>query len=222
MSPAHGQQRRNIIRATWQRLFPRRGVTTRFVISDPGELWMPLIQHENATIKPIEFMKYLVDTGPMWKFVSKVDDDSFVNLGTFYDMYILPRLGNGSFNDRVAIARVYTHPGPIYDYPQGGFYTFSWELVRTLVRLHKENPIQGEHEDVLNGRLLYEAFEDFEFRILDHPLAFDYDEGNEDVSAWAHRVTKDAIYVHNLKEDETYLKVASMFDEEGLKSEVPA
>jgi hypothetical protein len=240
MSPAHGQQRRNIIRATWQTLFPQHGVTTRFVISDPGELWMPLIQHENATygdiimlpgleeshhvantIKSIEFLKYLVDSGSLWKFVSKVDDDSFVNMGTFYRTYMIPRLGNDSFNNQVAIARGYTHPFPVYDYPQGGFYTFSWGLVRTLTRLYEENPIKDEHEDVLNGRLLYEAGEDFEFEILDHRLAFDYDESNEDVWAWAHRVTKEAIYVHNLKEDETYLKVASMFDSKGPKSDVP-
>jgi len=179
--------------------------------------------HIANTIKPIEFMKHLVDnTSTTWKFVSKVDDDSFVNLGTFYHNYILPRLANDSATDRVAIARVYTHPDPVYDYPQGGFYTFSWELIRTLVDLYTENPIQDEHEDVLNGRLLYEAREDFEFNILEHPLAFDYDQKNEDVSAWAHRVTKEAIYVHNLKEDETYLTVASMFDANGTKSEVPA
>ncbi|KAI1611895.1 hypothetical protein EDD36DRAFT_465746 [Exophiala viscosa] len=162
-------------------------------------------RHIANTIKPIEFMKYLVNNGSTtWKFASKADDDSFVNLG------------------KVAIARVYTHPDPVYNYPQGGFYSFSWELVCTLVELYEENPIQDEHEDVLNGRLLYEAHEDFEFTILHHPLAFDYDEKNEDVSAWAHRVISDAIYVHNLKEDETYLKVASMFDANGTKAEIPA
>ena len=135
ISPAHSQQRRNIIRATWQSLYDDPAITTRFVISDPGELWMPLIRHENATygdliilshleetahiantIKTVELFRYLVESGFHWDFVSKLDDDSFLDVFTFYHSFILPRLDTRSHN-RIIIGRRLSRQEPILNTP---------------------------------------------------------------------------------------------------------
>ena len=97
ISAAHSQRRRNIIRATWQTYYRNPVISTKFVISNPGDIWMPLIQQENETygdlimmadleesahiantVKTLNFFTYLAAQGPShYKFVSKLDDDSF-------------------------------------------------------------------------------------------------------------------------------------------------
>jgi hypothetical protein len=121
ISAAPAQRRRNIIRATMQQAYTDPLVEFRFVISDPTDTWMPLIEHENRsygdiimlshleespkianTIKFVEFLLHTTSTGenaardlpplPAWQFVSKVDDDSFVAIPAFYQRYLLPLL----------------------------------------------------------------------------------------------------------------------------------
>jgi hypothetical protein len=197
---------------------------------------MPLIQHENAThgdlimlpqleesahvantIKMVELLKHLADRGSFWKFISKLDDDSFLDVHTFYHTFIIPRL-HKQYHNRTLIGRHMDHWTPDFEYPGGQFYTFSWDLAMVLARLHDLNPITDEHEDVLIGRLLHEAGEWFEFVTLDNQQAFDYDEENEDPWAWSHKVMEGAINPHRLKDDETYLKVAAMYDGSGVRS----
>lgn len=74
-------------RATWQTLYQNPAFDTRFFLSNPGELWLPLIQHENATygdlivlsdleeskyvathIKPLEFHKHIANSGLSWDY----------------------------------------------------------------------------------------------------------------------------------------------------------
>ena len=111
------QRRRNIIRATWQSLYPNPAFDTRFVLAQPSALWQPLIQHENDTygdlivlegleesaevansIKSVEFLKHIVDKAASegverpWEFVSKIDDDSFLSAERFYQEFIIPHL----------------------------------------------------------------------------------------------------------------------------------
>ncbi|KAK9384934.1 hypothetical protein V1515DRAFT_609949 [Lipomyces mesembrius] len=237
ISPAHSQRRRNIIRATWQSLYEDPAITTRFVISDPGELWAPLIRHENATygdiivlshlnetahiantIKSMELFRYLVESGFHWQFVSKLDDDSFLDVSTFYRSFILPILDTRS-HDLIIIGRRLTYRKPHFDYPGGQFYTLTWEMTTRLVHLYTLEPIADEHEDVLVGRLLDEAGVSWELVELDNPTAFDYDEKNTDVLANRHAVLAGAINPHKMKDDETYLKVAAMYDSHGLRPE---
>jgi beta-1,3-galactosyltransferase 1 len=198
---------------------------------------MSLIQHENATygdlimlshleesahvantVKSIEFLSYLATCGSSWRYVSKLDDDSFLHVLSFYREFLHPQL-DSQYTNRTMIGRHMKHWNPDFEYPGGQFYTLSWELVLVLARLYSMNPITDEHEDVLNGILLHEAGEWFEFIALDNSKAFDYDEGNEDVWAWSHRVVKGAINPHKLKDDDTYLKVAAMYDGNGVRAD---
>lgn len=111
ISPAFSLQRRTLIRNTWQRLYRNdTRFATRFVIANATELWRPLIQAENETygdiimlpnvfegkreansIKPMEFFSYLVNTTAQpWRFVSKVDDDSFLDARAFWNKFLQP------------------------------------------------------------------------------------------------------------------------------------
>lgn len=66
-----------------------------------GETWScwiisNIIGYAN-TIKPIEFYKHLVhkheaEGGEPRKFISKIDDDSYLDATTFYNEFLLPRL----------------------------------------------------------------------------------------------------------------------------------
>ena len=49
ISAAKSFERRNIIRATWQSLYKNPVFETRFVIADPGEALLPIIEFENKT-----------------------------------------------------------------------------------------------------------------------------------------------------------------------------
>jgi hypothetical protein len=259
ISPAHSIQRRSIIRNTWQRLYKNDSIiTTRFVISNPGSLWLPVIEAENATygdiimlshldesaqiantVKSVEFLKYLTTQPQKYAFVTKLDDDSFLDSKTFHEQYLHPRITASLYSNptrepsvsspmnRTILART-LHRGK-YSYPGGQFYTMTWDLVSLLSRLHDANRITDEHEDVMIGRLLFEAGEQWEHVDLPNPVSFDYgDRGTlEDSSAWAsddvdlekwvHPVGKGAINPHKMRDDETYLKVAACFYEGGLR-----
>ncbi|KAH7390016.1 hypothetical protein BKA66DRAFT_568923 [Pyrenochaeta sp. MPI-SDFR-AT-0127] len=258
MSPAHGIQRRMIIRQTWQKLFSDPSLwTTRFVVSrSTNPTWQALVDAENETygdiiqlshleenshvantVKTIEFFKYLTrmetntetETSVLpgfqtkkWSFVSKIDDDSFLDAKSFYHNYLLP-LQNGT---RTIIARTIHMPN--YTVPGGQFYTMTSDMVSLLANLHTDNPIADEAEDVLVGRLLYEANQDWLHIDLPNPIAFDYEatdlreEGkafaaeDADLSGWRHAVGPEAINPHKLRDDETYIKVAACFDKEGV------
>jgi hypothetical protein len=259
ISPAHSIQRRSIIRNTWQRLYKNDSITmTRFVIANPGPLWLPVIEAENSTygdiimlshlnesaqiantVKSVEFLKHLTTHSQTYAFVTKLDDDSFLDSKTFYEQYLHPRITAPPYSNtdreslvfspmnRTILART-LHRGR-YSYPGGQFYTMTWDLVSLLSRLHDENPITDEHEDVMVGRLLFEAGEKWEHVDLPNPVSFDYsDRGTlEDASAWAsdgvdlekwnHPVGKGAINPHKMRDDETYLNVAACFYEGGLR-----
>lgn len=215
------------------------------MIANPPPLWLPLIKHENDTygdliilesleesasiantIKSIEFLKLLVaggasPSGPSWKFVSKIDDDSFLCAHRFHQEFLLPRMDHqhADNNSLTLIARRLTRSDRNFSSPGGQFYTLSWDLVELVAETHGRNPISDLPEDVLIGRLLYEAGAQFEFVELDDSRAFD-------VSDDLQRLSKEkealgpmdgaAINPHKMKDDETYLRVAGLFEKDGF------
>ncbi|KIW21344.1 hypothetical protein PV08_01924 [Exophiala spinifera] len=232
MSPAHGQRRRNIIRSTWHKMYDNDRFTLRFVISNPGELWAPFIQHEmetyqdiivlshleeNATvantIKTIEFFTYLTKGKSTWKWVSKIDDDSFLDTESFYRDFLQPRMDE----NRTMIARPTFNWNRGYLYPQGQFYTFSWDLLRILTDCYSRNRITDEHEDALSARLLYEegytAGENYTLVELGNDRFFDYDPEVRVSGQYSHAIMPDSINPHKLKSDEIYLDVARQMAE---------
>lgn len=228
MSAAKSQRRRNIIRATMGRAYSNPSFTLRFVISNPGDTWLPVIQHENKTfgdiimlshleethhlantIKSVECLKHIVHSGQTWRFVSKMDDDSFVALPTFYRQYLQHLFLEGSTTPgNTVIGRRLQGERP-YPYPGGQFYTLSWEAINAIVKQYETYPVEDEDEDVLIGRLLHEAGETFEVTELENPIAFDYDAENDDKWAWSHSITEESINPHRLKDDLLYLEVAA-------------
>ena len=254
MSAAWSQQRRNIIRATWQHTYRSSGhFDTVFVIAKTKDhdLWEPLIRQENATwgdlilldhieenrdiantIKPIEFYKHLVhkheaEGGEPWKFVSKVDDDSYLDATTFYNEFLLPRLDcKDTIIARYLSWAAMTGDKVDYPCPGGQFYTMSWDIVETLARLHTENPIQGLMEDGMLGKLLYEGKHPWELVRLNDSRAFDINEDTfhgqgmppERPDLGPVDAMTMAVNPHKMKKDESYLKVAALFDEHGFKN----
>lgn len=246
ISAYFSQPRRNIIRATWQTLYPNPAFETRFVIAKPSPLWQPLIKHENdtygdlivleqleenakiaTTIKIVEFLKHLVTSshagaGPPWKFVSKIDDDSFISAERFYQEFLLPRLDqqqqvadvNGTL-----IARRLIRSDRNFSTPGGQFYTLSWDLVGLIAETHSKNPVANVVEDVLIGQLLYEAEARFEFVELDDSRAFDVTHNLTRLSQEKKDlgpINSAAINPHKMKADETYLRVAQLFGKDGF------
>ena len=239
------QRRRNIIRATWQTLYPNPAFDTRFLIAKPSPLWQSLISHENDTygdlivleeleesrevantIKIVEFLKRLVaeskapGAAPPWKFVSKIDDDSFLSAECFYQEFLLPRIHQRHPDvDGTLIARRLIRTDRNFSTPGGQFYTLSWDLARLVAETHARNPIVDLPEDVLIGRLLYEAEAKFDFVELDDSQAFDVTDdlkrlgkANEDLGP----IDGAAINPHKMKDDETYLRVAGLFGKDGF------
>lgn len=200
ISPAQNPQRRAIIRSTWQSLFRNSSIyTTRFILSNPGPFWDSVIAHENAThgdliileslretreiantIKPIELFQRLRRDG-LWgqrfAWVSKVDDDSFVDPRLFNKRWLVPRMDNvslgtesslssiGSFFgketqlranvNRTIIPRRYMYEE--YMYPDGPFYTMTWDMMELVAKLYEKTPESDRkhtHEDILIGHIL--------------------------------------------------------------------
>lgn len=246
ISPYSSQRRRNIIRATWQSLYANPDFQTRFVIANPPPLWHPLIKHENDTygdlivlnhleesahiantVKTVEFLKLLVANSKAprsdvpWKFVSKIDDDSFLEAERFYHLFLSERInqkhkddGNGTL-----IARRLTRSDRNFSTPGGQFYTLSWDLVRLVAETHARNPIADLPEDMLIGKLLYDAEARFEFVELDDGQAFDVEDGLMRVGMGKEvlgPINGAAINPHKMKDDETYLRVAELFGKDGF------
>jgi hypothetical protein len=228
----HNQDRRNIIRNSWQKLYRRYNATFRFVICRPSEEYSPIIEAENntygdlivlshleenfhtaATIKPMEFFRYLKANNMSYTYVSRIDDDGFLNVPGFWDEYLYPNLADPR---RVIIARD-TYPMKLQTpFPGGQFYTMSWDLMNLLIRLYDKNPIITENDDLIFGHLMTDAQEKYKLIDLFCYKAFDYNPYVSDVNRWEHMVTKSAINPHKLKKKEVYLEVASMFDENGV------
>lgn len=254
ISAAQSVQRRAIIRSTWQTLYKNDTMfTTRFVLANPGELWSPVIAAENATygdliilsdlkedaymantIKSIEFLKYLTTGNTSYDFVTKIDEDSYLDAHNFWKTYLQPRIVSdaqtikveSSALTRTIIAR--TLRRSTWTFPGGQFYTMTWDLAVLLSQLHAKHPIIDEYEDVLVGRLLHEAQVEWQHIDLPNEIAFDFEEKNlrgdgtafakdgADLNGWKHGVARGSVNPHKMKEDEEYLRVAACFDEKGV------
>ena len=228
----HNQDRRDIIRNSWQKLYRRYNATFKFIICNPSVEYASIIEAENktygdlivlshleenfqnaATIKPMEFFKHIKNNYQPFTYVSRLDDDAFLNVPAFWDEYLKPNLADPK---RIIIARD-TYPLKMrYSFPGGQFYTLSWDLMCLLIRLHEKNPITTENDDFIFAHVFNDARERYKQIDLFCYKAFDYNPYVNDVNRWEHMVTESAINPHKMKTREAYLEVASMFDENGV------
>ena len=246
---AQSQTRRNIIRTTWQTLYkdPHRRTTTRFILSGYDPLWESLIQEENAThgdiikldgldpspqtsnrVKFMELLTYLVARGERYAWISKVDDDAFLEARMFYHQYLnddeqQQRSINDNKNDNyknnsvlISMKNIQNYPFP---WPGGAFYTVSWPLALLLASHHSSHgghEDQETPEDVRVGKYLYDGEIEFEYREMPREEMFEIPVPGARIP---HTITGRAIVVHFLKEHETYLRVARVFGETGFTGE---
>ena len=231
---ANQEQRRNVIRSTWQTTYNSSLYDTRFVLSNYDKVWDALIQKENETygdiiqlkdldpspgtsnrIKMVELMKYLVngarnDSSLKYDWVSKIDSDAFLEANKFYKDF----LNSTQTSNRTLISRVSRNAAnDEFDWPGGAFYTLSWELVEQIAYQSNVSPILETPEDVLVGEYLYKGNVHFDFVNLGEKVMFDVP---VDGAYVPRKITDEAILIHFIKDDEKYLEVASLFDQNGF------
>ena len=232
MCAAKSQTRRNVIRATWQTLYQNPLFKPRFILSDYDTLWEPLIKRENETygdlvklegldpsptianrIKAMELFKHLVTRGEEYAWVSKIDDDAFLEADKFYKQYLSTApVSNATL---ISIANR-NDKYPDFDWPGGAFYTLSWSLVRQIVQIHAEQVDLDTPEDVRVGKYLHDANVVFDYVKMDREAFLEIPVAEARIP---HKITKSAVLVHFLKDDETYLEVSGVFGKDGYTGE---
>ena len=233
MSAVDSLARRDTIRNTWQALYASPVFETRFVIANYNDSWSYSIEQENRTygdlvrldnvepgakeahtIKTMEYFKHIVaeagSRGRCYDFVSKIDDDVFLVATKFFSDYLAPRL-HPMPATRTLIAR-WMQKTRRHPWPQGSFYTLSWDMILLLAQSHTQSSLFDIPEDVMVGELLGREQVKYEFVKLDKKRAFDV--AGPDTHPPG-TVGKEAIAPHMLKDDKLYRQVASLFDESG-------
>ncbi|KAG8168919.1 hypothetical protein KVR01_001668 [Diaporthe batatas] len=191
------------------------------------------------TVKTLEFYKWLVSRSPRrYEFVSKMDTDVWLNAHGFWNRFLLPQMGRKAEtlgysrkSNRTVIGELYWSETYDLVFPHGAMYTASWDMVELLASLQEQfNVLTGE--DMAVAVLLLKSKTLVNFINFRGSEKFDFDEGDTrgDGTAWARPETHpDATYhalvagsnpiaVHQLKSEESFLKVAECFDEQGAKS----
>ncbi|MCJ1278709.1 hypothetical protein MMC21_006526 [Puttea exsequens] len=243
---ARNLQRRTLIRYTWMDWYARAGhFEGIFFLARPDPAWADVIQKENATYgdilvldgieedsqwtathtKPLELLKVVAQGG--WKgrkydFVSKVDEDSWIEAKGFYEDFLRPRLedeqGTPLDPPNMTMIGCLINCDGVDKAPAGGFETFSWDMVDLLPRLHEEFPNEGEAEDCLMGKLLEDARIPFEFVDMIPDRGVDVNEVGH--AFWGEEKGEledfpEALVIHNAKTDEMWMRVVGLYDENG-------
>jgi len=253
---AKSVQRRMIVRNTWQRFYhDDTPFVSKFVFARIPDIWKAAIRAENETygdiielphleesahvantIKTVEFFGYIRKTQPdRWDFVTKLDDDSFLDARVFWKTYLQPALAAGKTKE-MTWGRTLHLEGHDWKYAGGQFYTFTNDLVKRVAELFAKNRIDDLDEDALPSRLMHEGGVNWNQTDLPSAIAFDYNgedlqdpkqacpwaKPSADLTKWAHSVGPDSLNPHKMKTDEDYLKVVACWDEAGYIRKRPA
>lgn len=249
ISGASEVERRKLIRETWWSTFKDVPFHGRFVVANPGTAWWDTIRTENQThgdifvldhipedritansIKSLGMFRWLRKTGRYYPFVTKTDTDTFVNARAFFDKYLAPRLSKdmreSTVNHTVIGQLLYREPRDL-TYPQGGFYTYTWDMVEKVTDLHDRYPIIGD-EDMIVAPILMSGRFTANMVNLPGNEFFDYDEhsARSPTSPWdregsyhnaeRHALGPDAIIMHDVKNKDSYEMVAKCFTSSGM------
>ena len=199
MLPPQKVLRRATIRSTWatSARTSNSNYEYRFVIGGYKHLpWAPLIDAEIAAhndilvledfipddketanhIKFIAFCDHLQRqeriTGQRYDFISKVDDDNWLNVPPFYDTFIAPRLPGGPKHTPDAltvIGRPYNYGKP-FVYTSGRMYTVSWRVLEILGRKYAADPSFDYETLHLAEDMLPEVNTLLDFNFLPHNM----------------------------------------------------
>ncbi|KAH7367464.1 hypothetical protein B0T11DRAFT_275325 [Plectosphaerella cucumerina] len=188
------------------------------------------------TIKTLEFYKHLVRRGLRYEYVSKLDSDLFLNARGFWDRYLRPRLSlrtGEATVERTAIGELYYGRFNDLTFLHGSMYTYTWDVVEELVELQERYHVVAG-EDVAMALLLLRARRAVNVVNFLGSEKFDYyeEDSRGDGTPWARAGTHpnatkhalwgpDPIAIHDLKDPAVYLRVASAFDERGIRPTPP-
>ncbi|KAK0392503.1 hypothetical protein NLU13_1998 [Sarocladium strictum] len=192
------------------------------------------------SIKTLEFYKWLVKHSRRYEYVSKIDTDLWLNARGFWDRYLEPRLTNTTSSsstpswkatvERTAIGQLYYSRPNHRAFPHGSMYTHTWDLIELLAKLQGKDPVVlGEDQAVT--KLLRNAGEQANLVNMNATEKFDYDDDDAQSasSPFARAAThptamlhalygSDVLAVHQLKDRELFMKVATAFDSKGIKA----
>ena len=230
--------RRSILRSTWLGRYPNSAYEYRFIVgnySSRSESEVAAINAENATygdmwaiedytnenaetandIKNLEFFKYLAkyqgERVRQYDFVSKVDDDNWINLPQYHETFMAPRLpGGNKHSNNETVMTIIGRPmrwGSPFSYASGRMYTLSWGIVEYLAKKYTEKPDIEQHEDVAVEWYLWEDNVQHEFVPVEIEQAWDV--GIEYI------VDNKTMQIHCIKHDDTILEIGQLFDEQG-------
>jgi len=185
------------------------------------------------TIKTFEFYKWLLGSGRRYEFVTKLDADIWLNARGFYDRFLAPRISKWDGPAKATVKQ--TVIGELfYDkksdlvYPHHSMYTLTWDMVELLARLQDKFHLVTGEDMAISLLLLRDkqrpTFVNFRGR---EKFDFDEDDARGDGTAWArehtqvdaikHAVTDEAIAIRNLKDSNSWQRVAACFDEKGIR-----
>ena len=239
MLPPSKVGRRAAIRATWATRFQNPAWECRFVIGSLRDSpWASLIKFENSTygdiieledfypetadranhIKMLSTYKYLVEqekvTGRHYDFISKVDDDNWLNILPFYETWIEPRLPGGQYyklDPWTVIGRPFVYGRP-FAYTSGRMYTISWPIAKMLARKFAADPDRDYEESHLAEDMIPEYFlytDNIAHEFLPMEVDQAWDIGLENI------VKIDTILIHCIKDDERLVEMSSIFNDRG-------
>ncbi|KAH6695666.1 hypothetical protein F5X68DRAFT_266967 [Plectosphaerella plurivora] len=190
---------------------------------------LPEDEYTANTIKTMDLFKYLINHGFHYEFVTKLDTDLFLNARRFWDAFLRPRLSseNKATVTRTGIGEMYYHDDLAFLH--GPMYTYTWDIIEELVELQNHYHAVA-CEDVITPILLLKAQRIVNVINFLGSEKFDYYEPDSrgDGTPWARQGTHpnatahalygtDPIAIHNLKKKEEYLKIAGVFDKDGIK-----
>jgi hypothetical protein len=220
-------QRRQILRA--HQIHPYKvytNITWRFVLGSPPPAYRTALKYENDTygdliflenvpdtrdiarsIKLLEFYKYVEESLPVYKYVGKLDTDSFVNIAGLMKNYFNETVDNLDLASIGAVVRL----GKL-SWPQGGFFMFTYKLMIFVNRMYSLVPRTVYEEDFQIGWYLNDAGVNYTFvELPSGQVAFDWNDHFRDIF-------NDTIRIHELKKETDYMNIANCFDASGVNN----
>jgi len=228
LTNANNFQRRQLMRAHQIQPYTAfKNITWRFVLGSPPPVWRQSLKYENDTygdllflesvpdtkdiarsIKLLEFYKYAETNLPVYKYIAKLDTDTFVNIASLMKNYFNQDVDKFALASVGAVVRL-----GILDWPQGGFFAFSYKLMIFVNRIYGLVPRTVYEEDFQIGWYLRDA--EVNYTRVELPLgsyiAYDFN------LAWRD-VFNETVRVHELKDETDYITVANCFNENGVNS----
>lgn len=205
------------------------------VIDDEIRLYNDIIilSHIEDTVKSsitrkfYEILKHVELEMQGYNLICKMDADAFINIPNLWPYYLEPNLNT---QDPLIIARVwdYIEPGitfqPYQPHMNIAFVALSRKLVTMLIILYETHfkVLRGEHlgyllSDEINlSHFLKEDIVTYKHIALPRNTSSHFNPNVTNLTALNHIIIPECIYVHEIKKEDEYVMVASVFDENGV------